>query len=156
MLLFKKLFLGSLVWILVIVGGLGVHHNSWSSPGVKRTYLLTSTYGVLVGALTGVASLAFYENPSQKKRNIALGASLGLYTGIMLGTYVLFLAPDPNAPKSSTEEDSSDEEASNPFLGSEHQNLKVATVQKNETHLIPLMGWDFETRSFQVGLGYHF
>lgn len=66
-----------------------------------RVFLLTSTYGVMAGSLTGLASLAFYSKPSAHMRNVAVGASLGLYMGIALGAYLLYGLPDPKAKKPS-------------------------------------------------------
>lgn len=97
----------SLVCVVAIFGGTPAFA---AKPQASRVFLLTSTYGVLVGTLTGLASLAFYEEPGLHRRNIALGASLGLYTGILLGGYVYLLAPDPNAPRSRPVEED-DEEA---------------------------------------------
>jgi hypothetical protein len=70
--------------------------------------ILTSTYGVLAGTLTGMASLAFYRNPGTKLRNVALGASLGLYTGIGLGLYLIYF--DPGARKQMQRESDEDED----------------------------------------------
>jgi hypothetical protein len=59
-----------------------------------KVYVTTSTYGVMAGSMVGVATLAFYKKPGTHLRNIAIGASLGLYTGIMLGTYLVYFVPD--------------------------------------------------------------
>tara|TARA_B100001248_G_scaffold260398_1_gene248494 strand:- start:1674 stop:2063 length:390 start_codon:yes stop_codon:yes gene_type:complete len=53
-----------------------------------REFLISCTYGTLVGAMVGAASIAFEDEPSEKLQNIARGASLGLYSGIALGVYV--------------------------------------------------------------------
>ena len=42
-------------------------------------------YGVVGGALLGTASMAF----GSSSRSIAVGASLGLYGGLLFGTYVI-------------------------------------------------------------------
>jgi hypothetical protein len=42
-------------------------------------------YGTVGGALLGTASLAF----GTKGRSVAIGASLGLYAGLIFGTYVI-------------------------------------------------------------------
>lgn len=42
-------------------------------------------YGTAAGALLGVASLAF----GTEARSIAMGASLGLYAGIIFGSYIV-------------------------------------------------------------------
>jgi hypothetical protein len=94
-----------------------------TAEGRSRLMFMTSAYGVMLGALSGLATLAFYESPSTKTRNIALGASLGLYTGVLLGTYMIYLKPDPNAPQDTSNDD---EEANLDFLSD--QQLPVATV----------------------------
>ena len=58
-----------------------------------REFLLSCTYGVLAGALVGAATLAVEDNPGDKIHRVARGASLGLYTGILLGLYVVYVVP---------------------------------------------------------------
>lgn len=53
-----------------------------------REFLVSATYGTLVGALVGAATLAFEDDPGENLQRIARGASLGLYAGILLGIYV--------------------------------------------------------------------
>lgn len=50
-------------------------------------FLYTCLYGTATGALLGVASLAFANDPAGSMSNIARGASLGLYAGIGIGLY---------------------------------------------------------------------
>ncbi len=50
-----------------------------------KVILESSGYGVVGGTLLGTATLAF----GGEGRNIAKGASLGLYAGLLLGTYVV-------------------------------------------------------------------
>lgn len=64
-----------------------------SKADSSREFLLSCTYGVLAGALVGAASLAVEDNPSEKVHRVARGASLGLYTGILLGLYVVYVVP---------------------------------------------------------------
>ena len=59
-----------------------------------RQLIMSSAYGVLAGTLVGAATLAFTERPGDNLRNIARGASLGLYTGILLGLYVIYVVPE--------------------------------------------------------------
>lgn len=54
-------------------------------PPRAKAFLLVSGYGAAGGALLGLASMAFGTSP----RAIAQGASLGLYAGILFGTYVI-------------------------------------------------------------------
>jgi hypothetical protein len=72
--------------------------------GTLKAFVLTSTYGVLAGGLTGLASLAFYPgHAADHTRNIAMGASIGLYVGILLGAYIVYgptlLKSSPEAPE---------------------------------------------------------
>jgi hypothetical protein len=52
-------------------------------------FLNSCLYGMATGALLGVASLAFVNDPAGSTNNIARGASLGLYAGIGIGIYKL-------------------------------------------------------------------
>jgi hypothetical protein len=54
-------------------------------PVKAKAFLTICGYGVAGGALLGAASTAF----GTSTRAIAQGASLGLYAGILFGTYVL-------------------------------------------------------------------
>ncbi len=54
---------------------------------------MSCSYGVLAGTLVGTASLAFEDQPGDKLYRIARGASLGLYSGILLGLYVVYVVP---------------------------------------------------------------
>jgi hypothetical protein len=58
-----------------------------------RELFMSAAYGVLAGTLVGAATLAFTDQPGENLRNIARGASLGLYTGILLGLYVVYVIP---------------------------------------------------------------
>jgi hypothetical protein len=60
------------------------------SSGKMKVFITTSAYGAMAGALTGMASLAFYDTASSHTKNIAVGASLGLYTGILLSAYIIY------------------------------------------------------------------
>lgn len=62
-----------------------------SSAG--REFIASCTYGVLAGTLVGAASLAFTSKPGDNLNRVARGASLGLYTGILLGLYVVYIVP---------------------------------------------------------------
>jgi len=59
-----------------------------------RELLMSSAYGVLAGTLVGAATLAFTDRPGDNLKSIAVGASLGLYAGILLGLYVIYVVPD--------------------------------------------------------------
>lgn len=59
-----------------------------------REFVMSAVYGTLAGTLVGVASLAFTSQPGENLRNIARGASLGLYAGILLGAYIVYVVPN--------------------------------------------------------------
>ena len=135
-------FLGRVLGSILVLGAFFTGPNARAAkPAASRVFLLTSTYGVLVGTLTGLASLAFYEEPGTHKKNIALGASLGLYTGILLGSYIYLLAPDPNAPRAAPVEED-DDEASVPL-----------PVEKTEQWAV---GWDPSREQVVLGLSLKF
>ncbi len=64
-----------------------------SAENTGREFLMSCTYGVLAGTLVGAASLAFTKKPNENMGIVARGASLGLYTGILLGIYVVYIVP---------------------------------------------------------------
>ncbi len=59
-----------------------------------KEFVTSCTYGVLAGTLVGAASLAFTDAPGDNLNNIARGASIGLYAGILLGAYVVYGVSD--------------------------------------------------------------
>ncbi len=79
-----------LVFFLVVVFGLP--KSARAEP--TRELIMSSAYGVLAGTLVGAATLAFTDRPGDNLKNIARGASLGLYAGILLGLYVAYVVPD--------------------------------------------------------------
>lgn len=58
-----------------------------------REFTMSCTYGVLAGTLVGAATLAFTDQPGDNLNKVARGASLGLYAGILLGLYVVYMVP---------------------------------------------------------------
>lgn len=56
-----------------------------AAPGDLSSFLKACGWGVVVGAGIGAVSLAFENKPSDHTSNIARGASLGLYGGIIYG-----------------------------------------------------------------------
>ncbi len=79
--------------VIVLITSLGLFCPNTSRADGGREFLLSCTYGVLAGALVGAASLAVEDNPSDKVHRVARGASLGLYGGIILGLYVVYVVP---------------------------------------------------------------
>lgn len=62
--------------------------------GPMKEFVTACTYGVLAGTLVGTATLAFEDKPGDNLQNVARGASIGLYSGILLGLYVVYIVPD--------------------------------------------------------------
>jgi hypothetical protein len=69
--------------------------SAWAVEGenTTREFIMSCTYGVMAGTLVGAASLAFTHKPGDNLNRVARGASLGLYTGILLGVYVVYIVP---------------------------------------------------------------
>lgn len=59
----------------------------------EREFIMSCTYGVLAGTLVGAASLAFVDSPGEHLQYVARGASIGLYMGIGLGLYTVYVLP---------------------------------------------------------------
>ncbi|HAG91752.1 MAG TPA: hypothetical protein DCL41_07765 [Bdellovibrionales bacterium] len=90
-------------WIYTIAAVILVSTSSWSwaqtptttyqpaDPG--KEFIMSCTYGVLAGTLIGAATLAFVDKPSENLNKVARGASIGLYVGILLGAYVVYVVP---------------------------------------------------------------
>lgn len=81
------------VFIMITVATSTLTFSQKAKAEAGREFLLSCTYGVLAGALVGAASLAVEDDPSSKVHRVARGASLGLYTGILLGLYVVYVVP---------------------------------------------------------------
>jgi len=77
----------------------GVNQYSMEQGNPTREFIMSCTYGVLAGTLVGAASLAFTDKPSDSVHRVARGASLGLYTGILLGLYVVYIVPGMEEPE---------------------------------------------------------
>jgi hypothetical protein len=82
-----------LMMSFVVVIGVGT--PVLASADDFHEFIMSCSYGVLAGTLVGAASLAFESQPGKNLNNVARGASLGLYAGILLGFYVISL-PDEN------------------------------------------------------------
>ena len=71
--------------------------TSQPSHGEEGKEFFTSVvYGTVAGTLVGVATLAFTADPGDNLMNIARGASIGLYCGILLGVYLTYWTGDSN------------------------------------------------------------
>ena len=86
-----------------------------------KLFIKSCTYGILAGTLVGAATLAFTSQPGENLNNIARGASLGLYTGMIIG-YLAIRTPSEDTPEgpgpdSETTEEDEPEGAWMPRLG---------------------------------------
>ena len=113
--------------------------------------MLTSTFGVMAGTLTGLASLAFYKSPGDHLRNVSVGASLGLYTGIFLGAYLVYFQPQPGAAPSPAPAPPPADGAS--FVP-EAAPAALASIEQNSTFVnwLPVAGYDPVSKTSTVGL----
>ncbi|MCB9026802.1 MAG: hypothetical protein H6625_10825 [Bdellovibrionaceae bacterium] len=93
-----------------------INELSVENKMATKEFVRSCTYGVLAGTLVGAATLAFTEQPGENINRVARGASLGLYAGILLGLYVVYIVPgqvnddlemDPNLLPPGIEEESS-------------------------------------------------
>lgn len=70
---------------LMILISLFIGSQVYAQTTPMQGFLRSCAWGTAIGAGAGVVSLAFSEEPSKNLNNIARGASLGLYAGIVLG-----------------------------------------------------------------------
>ncbi|GIL17490.1 MAG: hypothetical protein BroJett040_12410 [Oligoflexia bacterium] len=76
--------------ILTLILIFSSHSAQAQSQDRLKVFLLSCAYGTAAGALLGVASLAFSEDPGSKLNQVARGASYGLYAGIGMGLYFVY------------------------------------------------------------------
>lgn len=82
-----------LLLLLAFFIGLQFTVISEAEASPEREFIMSCTYGVLAGTLVGAATLAFTDQPGENLNQVARGASLGLYLGIALGAYVVYVVP---------------------------------------------------------------
>ena len=78
-------FLSLFLAIFITLAVLKPHEAHAEMPVKAKAFLTISGYGAAGGALLGFATMAF----GSTSRAIAQGASLGLYAGLIFGTYIL-------------------------------------------------------------------
>ena len=116
-----------------------------------KVLLLTSSYGVIAGSITGLASLAFIDSPGDHLRNVAMGASLGLYAGIALGAYMIWFVPDHKGRSSPKPQLKSDDPVG---LGASNDS---STGTSNDEMLSFLPYFDFTPKAgARLGLALNF
>lgn len=91
--------MSQLLKVLMIMAILtsSMSYSRVSRADSSKSFFTSVVYGTVAGTLVGVATLAFTANPGDNLMNIARGASLGLYAGIILGTYLVYGTDDDNA-----------------------------------------------------------
>jgi hypothetical protein len=77
----KKLLISLTILFSLIIPA----QNASALEPKQKAFMVMCTYGTVGGALLGFATMAFGSN----SRAIAQGASLGLYAGIIFGSYVV-------------------------------------------------------------------
>lgn len=75
------------IYKLILCSFLFVGFSPAAKADAMKNFLLSCAYGTAAGAVVGLVSLAFTEDPSSKTNNVARGASIGLYVGIIYGIY---------------------------------------------------------------------
>ncbi len=152
------------LFTIFLLLSMAVPRSSWALSKNFRLYITTSAYGTMAGAITGIGSLAFYESPSKHLNNVAMGASLGLYVGILMGTYMIYLTPDEKAkanaapatpndnPLNVPEEKNSDEESD----GAEAEQKSKMEINKVIYAMSPIVSYDYKTKRGILGLNLSF
>ncbi len=85
----------SLVLCLAAWGALGSPKAAATGmqPAIRDNFnslFMTAGYSTLLGAALGAAVLTFNQHPRDNLRYIPIGASLGFFTGTVLGAYFIF------------------------------------------------------------------
>jgi hypothetical protein len=119
-------------------------------PAKAKAFLTIVGYGTAGGAILGAASTAF----GTSTRAIAQGASLGLYAGILFGTYVLVSHhnkrygsyDDNTSPYAESNDIYTDEYQDDEGGGSGEEKTKGGFFDRFET-----IQEKFETNSFSLG-----
>ncbi len=96
-------------------------------PAKARAFLTITGYGAASGALLGLATMAF----GNSSRAVAQGASLGLYAGLLFGTYVL--VSHHQKQMGSYEDNSSPYQESNDIYGDEYNSEGGGSDSEEET-----------------------
>jgi hypothetical protein len=73
--------------------------SSQAHATAMREFMLSCTYGTLAGTMVGAATLAFTNKPGENLNKVARGASIGLYVGIALGVYIVYILPNQEQPE---------------------------------------------------------
>ena len=83
-----------IILLLMSLSGGAASAQSGENKYAMKEFIRSCTFGVLAGTLVGAATLAFTDQPGENLNRVARGASLGLYAGIALGVYVVYIVPN--------------------------------------------------------------
>ncbi len=81
--MYRKIFLVSIFISVFFVSSL--QNRAYALNPKVKVLLSTGSYGLIGGTLLGTATLAF----GSESRAIAQGASIGLWTGLLFGSYII-------------------------------------------------------------------
>lgn len=79
---------------------MGANQSSQITSGKFNQIFTTAAYSTALGGAVGTAVLAFTPRPAENFKFIAIGASIGFLSGILLGGYLAFV-PSFNKKSSS-------------------------------------------------------
>jgi hypothetical protein len=142
----KNLFL-----VILLSFALSFSSLSFASDSKLKVVGTMSAYGVVGGALLGTASMAFGSD----SRSIAKGASLGLYAGLIFGSYVILSYEMKKRGYGESREDFypdsksqyEDSQSNNNLPEVEHYNL-VSFKNNKELKELPLFSINFLNYNF--------
>lgn len=118
----KKIFCTLLV-VMFSLAVLKPNEARAEMPVKAKAFLTIVGYGTAGGAILGAASMAF----GTSSRAIAQGASLGLYAGIIFGTYVL--VSHHNKRYGSYDDNSSPYSESSDIYGDDYQDSEGGAME---------------------------
>ena len=108
------------------------------SPETKA-FLIMCGYGTVGGGLLGLASLAFGGGA----RNIAQGASVGLYAGILFGAYVIYSHDPSNAAPPSQVEGGAYDFGAALSIKSPEFIASLSSQNSSESWFVPFLNYQF-------------
>ena len=136
--------------IIIAVSVILMPANAYANKG--KEIGLTAAYGVVAGTIVGVATLAFSGSPGSHLRNVAVGASLGLYAGILLGAYLAYgVKLDPEVEEDD-DDDEYDDEDEDEEEDDESSFLSPEIMQNQNYYTSRTLEFDENFRRFD-GLG---
>lgn len=79
-----RFFWAQFIFLINIIAASYCQAEVFEAPELK-TFIKNGGYGAGIGAAVGLALVAISDQPSSNTRDVARGASLGLYAGIIYG-----------------------------------------------------------------------